>query len=244
MAEPHTSLRSANIARQAEWDPGSQISLTYRGVELAGEVGEACNIIKKLERERLGIRGSRAKVDQLAEELADVVICTDLIALAEGIDLDAAVTAKFNATSEKVGLETRLAPTGVQVIADLRQEREALFQLLDERSIPAALADIALERRRQVEVEGWTDEHDDQYPGGELAQAAAAYAWVAGVTKEDATSYAVGRPPHMWPWPNHWWKPKNKRHDLVRAAALIVAEIQRMDRATTAAPAQELSHGR
>ncbi len=104
----HSTLRRANEARQAEWDKDAQITLSYRGNEMAGEVGEACNVIKKLDRDRLGIAGSRATVAQLAEELADVVICADLIAMAAGIDLDAAVADKFNATSEKVGLATRL----------------------------------------------------------------------------------------------------------------------------------------
>ena len=103
------SLRIANRARQAEWDIGNKIGLAYRGNELAGEAGEACNVIKKLARERMGIDGSRATVDQLAEELADVVICADLIAMDEGIDLDAAIRRKFNATSAKVGLKTRMA---------------------------------------------------------------------------------------------------------------------------------------
>ncbi len=105
----HPTLRSANIARQGEWDQDNQISAAYRGNELAGEVGEACNVIKKLERERLGILGSRATVGELADELADVLICADLIAMHYGIDLEAAVARKFNATSEKVGLRTRLA---------------------------------------------------------------------------------------------------------------------------------------
>lgn len=105
----YTDLRSANRARQREWDAGNQLSLAYRGNELAGEVGEACNVIKKLERERLGILGSRATVGELADELADVLICADLIAMHYGIDLEAAVARKFNATSEKVGLQTRLA---------------------------------------------------------------------------------------------------------------------------------------
>lgn len=104
----HRSLREANIARQAEWDPSDKITLAFRGNELGGECGEAQNIIKKLERERLGIRGSRADRSQLAEELADVVICADVIAMAEGIDLDHAVASKFNATSEHNRLETRL----------------------------------------------------------------------------------------------------------------------------------------
>ena len=106
---PHATLRAANLARQAEWDVDGQITLSYRGNELAGEVGEACNIIKKLERERLGIRGSRASLAELAEELADVIICADLIAMQLGIDLDRAVAQKFNKTSEKVGLRTRMA---------------------------------------------------------------------------------------------------------------------------------------
>lgn len=103
------ALRAANLARRDEWTPGQHPDLSFRGVELGGEVGEAQNIIKKLERERLGWRGSRSSVAALAEELADVVICTDLCALTAGVDLDAAVVAKFNATSEKIGLATRLS---------------------------------------------------------------------------------------------------------------------------------------
>ena len=104
----HADLRAANFARQAEWDTDGQITLSYRGNELAGEVGEACNVIKKLERERMGIAGSRANLADLAEELADVIICADLIAMQLGIDLNRAVAEKFNKTSEKVGLTTRL----------------------------------------------------------------------------------------------------------------------------------------
>lgn len=103
-----SKLRTANLCRQGEWDKDGGIDAAYRGNELAGEVGEACNVIKKLERERRGIRGSRATVQELSDELADVVICTDLIAMQYGIDLDDAVERKFNATSVKVGLLTRL----------------------------------------------------------------------------------------------------------------------------------------
>lgn len=107
----HKTLRSANVARQAEWPGHDKIDLSYRGNEMAGEVGEACNVIKKLERERLGVQGSRASVEQLADELADVVICADLAALHMGIDLDAAISRKFNATSVTQGLATRLSRT-------------------------------------------------------------------------------------------------------------------------------------
>lgn len=101
-------LRAANKQRQDEWDKDKKLTLSYRGNELAGECGEACNVIKKIDRERLGIRGSRDTLEHLAEELADVIICVDLICLFEGINLAEAVRKKFNATSEKVGLKTRI----------------------------------------------------------------------------------------------------------------------------------------
>lgn len=101
-------LHAANIARQAEWCPDQVPDLSFRGNELGGECGEAQNVIKKLERERQGWRGSRATKDDLADELADVVICADLCAVTADIDLGAAVRRKFNATSEKQGLSVLL----------------------------------------------------------------------------------------------------------------------------------------
>lgn len=105
-----TSLRTANVERQKLWDVNNLITLSYRGNELAGEIGEACNIIKKLERERLGIRGSRATIDQLAQELADGIICIDLIAAATNIDLAEAIIHKFNLTSYARELPVMLMP--------------------------------------------------------------------------------------------------------------------------------------
>jgi NTP pyrophosphatase (non-canonical NTP hydrolase) len=101
-------LRAANRSRHQEWAGGGELPLSFRGVELAGEVGEACNEIKKLERSRLGIRGGKNDIRPLADELADVIVCVDLIAMDLGIDLSKAVRDKFNATSEKYDLTTRL----------------------------------------------------------------------------------------------------------------------------------------
>lgn len=89
-----------------------------------------------------------------------------------------------------------------------------------------ALTDVIKERRRQVAVEGWTYEHDDQHDNGELSMAAATYA-VNGAME----TYGGVKPPWTWPFSRNWWKPKNPRSDLVRAAALIIADIERMDRA-------------
>lgn len=46
------ALHKANVARDKEWNPDHKCDLDFWGVELAGEVGETCNIIKKIERER------------------------------------------------------------------------------------------------------------------------------------------------------------------------------------------------
>ena len=90
---------------------------------------------------------------------------------------------------------------------------------------PRAWLDVLAERRRQISEEGWTPEHDDQHGDGELAAAGATYAL-------SAASGIVEQPFHRtWPWLNAWWKPTDPRRDLVKAGALILAEIERLDRA-------------
>lgn len=89
---------------------------------------------------------------------------------------------------------------------------------------PAAI-DVLAERRRQVEAEGWTPEHDDAYDSGSLAKAAACYALSSvGVRGDDDAQL------RFWPWLDTWWKPSTPRRDLVKAGALILAEIERLDR--------------
>lgn len=102
---------------------------------------------------------------------------------------------------------------------------------------PDAVAEIAAERRRQVEAENWMPEHDDSHTRGELARAASCYAVVGGMGDVTRDYYRPGHPPRShatgqgWPWDAGWWKPKDRRRDLIRAGALIVAEIERLDRA-------------
>lgn len=105
----YTSLRAANVMRQKEWDPTNSITPEFRGNELAGEVGELCNLIKKIARERLGLRGTRATKEELEDEIGDVRICLSLLAIDLGIDDELAARKKFNKTSEKYGLATRIA---------------------------------------------------------------------------------------------------------------------------------------
>jgi NTP pyrophosphatase (non-canonical NTP hydrolase) len=102
------TLRDANQARHAEWFKDKSVSLLYRATELAGEAGELCNVVKKLHRENLGVKGSKAELEQLADELADVVISADLFGMHLGIDIATAIEKKFNETSRKYRLKTKL----------------------------------------------------------------------------------------------------------------------------------------
>lgn len=95
-----------------------------------------------------------------------------------------------------------------------------------EPSTSEAIADIAAERRRQIDVEGWTPEHDDSHSRGELACAAGCYALVAGGLMDWFRISSL----KLWPWPREWFRPNNTRRALVKAGALIVAEIERIDR--------------
>lgn len=94
---------------------------------------------------------------------------------------------------------------------------------LESRAVTAAAADVLAERQRQVAAEGWTAERDDSYQNSELADAAACYAI-------HAHNQGFSTPAH-WPWSTTWWKQTNPRRDLVKAGALILAEIERIDRA-------------
>jgi hypothetical protein len=89
---------------------------------------------------------------------------------------------------------------------------------------------IAAERKRQIEVEGWTAEHDDDAHGpGSLTNAAIAYAGHARTMVGKANLF----PPQCWPWDRRWWKPSDDQiRNLVKAGALIAAEIDRLQRAT------------
>ncbi len=101
--------------------------------------------------------------------------------------------------------------------------------------ISSAFIDVLAERQRQVSIKDWTHEHDDAHPSGEIAAFAAVYAmppaardWlcVAHMGYGDTLGEAL--------CPEDWI-PKfgDRRRELVKAAALLLAEIERLDRAET-----------
>ncbi len=104
----------------------------------------------------------------------------------------------------------------------------------------SAIDDVAAERRRQIEVEGWSPDHDSTHSSGEMAQAAACYAAGEPIFKaidngDPGYERFINYLP-FWPWANFWWKPQDRRRDLIRAAALIVAEIERLDHTSLTKP--------
>ncbi|MDI3652242.1 hypothetical protein QK396_25450 [Pseudomonas aeruginosa] len=95
--------------------------------------------------------------------------------------------------------------------------------------VPQAWLDVQAERRRQITAEGWTPEHDDEHDNGEMARAAACYALAGSSAPNDGTAALLVS--LAWPWDEQWWKPTTTRRDLVKACALALAEIERLDRA-------------
>ena len=107
-------------------------------------------------------------------------------------------------------------------------------RLLEYRVVTSLGAElIAAERQRQIKDEGWTPEHDDEHDMGEMAAAAMCYASlvidkdISHIMETDSGQFAR----EWWPWDMEWWKPsKDPIRNLVKAGALIAAEIDRLQR--------------
>ena len=101
-----------------------------------------------------------------------------------------------------------------------------------------AAIDVLAERKRQISIEGWAPEHDDEHSTGELARAAGAYALYAAASMSEHPGIwnslhrsAAG----AWPWDGpSKANTSTERRNLVKAGALILAEIERLDRAALA----------
>lgn len=89
---------------------------------------------------------------------------------------------------------------------------------------------IAAERARQMHEEGWTAENDDQHTEGQMSGAAACYA-IAANELSSKPPYLCSPMPSLWAWSMAWWKPGQCAiRCLVKAGALIAAEIDRLQR--------------
>ncbi|MGK5008174.1 hypothetical protein [Janthinobacterium sp. MDB2-8] len=119
---------------------------------------------------------------------------------------------------------------------------EIVGALIEEMALSDAARDVLTERRRQITTKGWDHDHDDAQRNDEIAAFAAVYALPEGARDWPAKETAFGRTfaEALIPF---CWEPKfgDRRRDLVKAAALLVAEIERIDRAAIAASEQEAS---
>jgi hypothetical protein len=89
------------------------------------------------------------------------------------------------------------------------------------------------ERMRQIEVEGWTPEHDDTQVHGEMAKAAMSYVDFAcrlgGRFHDHIIANKQFYRPEFWLWDDELWKPSDDPiRNLQKAGALIAAEIDRL----------------
>lgn len=111
------TLRGANIARLPQFknrkgEPahstldGSDWKLSAWCNAVTGELGEAANIIKKIERGDMTLDEAR---EDLAKEFADIVTYLDILAMRAGVDLGEATVNKFNEVSKRVGSSIRIS---------------------------------------------------------------------------------------------------------------------------------------
>ena len=102
-------LRHANFIRQKElFKQCGQWGLVDRSNEIAGEVGEVCNVTKKIKRQLDNDMSTTELHDNLKDEIGDVLITLDLLAMDAGISLEEACRDKFNKTTHKHGGKTFL----------------------------------------------------------------------------------------------------------------------------------------
>ncbi|MGV8748316.1 hypothetical protein ACV36R_20520, partial [Pseudomonas aeruginosa] len=171
---------------------------------------DLCRFLAKLYCELDGLRYSTAKLP--AEQIADALIFKWPVLQGARNQLN------IKRISEQPYDESKLH----SAIA-------AMLAAAPGKEVPQAWIDVQAERRRQITAKGWTPEHDDEHDNGEMARAAACYALAGSSAPNDgAAALLVSL---AWPWDQQWWKPTSARRDLVKACALALAEIERLDRA-------------
>ncbi len=144
------------------------------------------------------------------------------------LDLDATVTAMPDEVrgwithAADAAHADRCDPDTMRAIC----ERLVALEAENERMRSGGIGLIAAERQRHTDGEGWTPEQDDSYVNGELATAALFYVAASIAQPQfDPISSAA------WPWDYSWFKPTTPVRNLVKAASLIAAEIDRLERA-------------
>lgn len=139
-----------------------------------------------------------------------------------------------------IPLQSNLAFAAIMTVASLGRGfilRRVFETLHIRRPLSAFMQAVIAECFRQREVEGWTPEHDDSHAPGELARAGAAYALAMNSVVVKGARASLGefvtviiQGYHLWPWTGDWWKADDPRRNLVKSAALVIAEGEKFDR--------------
>jgi NTP pyrophosphatase (non-canonical NTP hydrolase) len=126
---PHFKNAKGEPAHTEE--DGSDWSLSDWSNALAGEVGEAANIIKKIRRGDVSLEEIRG---ELGKEFADILAYLVLLAYQAGVDLEDAAIEKWNDVSERVGYSVRLSKG--MAIGLPEKERQELNDFLQKNQAP------------------------------------------------------------------------------------------------------------
>ncbi len=206
--------------------------------QLSAEIAELKIKLVSYEREREDqIRYLAAQSEEIADlkqQLAHADARVGLTAEARVMIMDACQSISRRADEIK---ESNASADGTWCDADEKAFYYAELSLLERlvsllattqqprAEVTDAARDVLDERHRQIDAEGWTPAHDDEHDECEMALAAIVYT-------ESAVGYHPSCP-DTWPWSPKWFKPPTPRRDLVKAVDLVIAEIERLDRAAT-----------
>jgi hypothetical protein len=139
----------------------------------------------------------------------------------------------LSATGEADKLRKELDGTREELALAREENGRLLGELLRHKdgyeTATRAGLDVLGERARQRRMEGYDDSHDDGHADFSLSGAAIAYAMDARIRGSAGRGFDAA-PPAEWPWGISDWKPKGVRQSLIVAAALLVAEAERLDR--------------
>jgi hypothetical protein len=146
--------------------------------------------------------------------------------------LDECRKERYEDEAQLAASQKALAASQAQV-RELQKDKDRFLESCASRGVKL----IAQERIRHISEEGWTPAHDDSHSHEEMALAAATYAvpeYVRQTTLAKTFSYMEPKRilRYLWPWDMKWWKPTphNRERELVKAGALIAAEIDRLQR--------------
>ena len=208
---------------------------TYEELERYGRQADITieNLEQKLAESQREFRAADATIENLqmqlnAEREAKLALAAENAGLKAAID----ATIGWQQSTDPENVES------VRMLVDIKTPATDAFlaevRAQGVKSLSNAVQSVISERQRQQSVEGWTPKHDDKHDNNELAFAASCYAFHSAAAswdfEDDGTPYNIHPAPKNWPWAPEWWKPTNPRRDLVKAGALILAEIERIDR--------------